>query len=112
MNSESKQLRRVLGDIVEIDLGDDFHTHARVLEEALFASYDCRTKEDVATDLDALLPDQFRIYEKEKIRPATKQECIGLEREAGWDPTLVEDRLRDHYAGRRIKSVESLKIRE
>jgi hypothetical protein len=61
---------------------------------------------------DAIRKDEFRIYQSGRIRPATKQECIGLEREAVWDPTHVEDRLRDHYAGRRNKWVESLRIKE
>jgi hypothetical protein len=52
------------------------------------------------------------LYEKGQIRPATKKECIGLEREAAWDPTHVEDRIRDYYAGRKNKWVESLKIRQ
>jgi hypothetical protein len=60
---------------------------------------------------DALRKDLFRIYEKGQFSPATKEECIGLEREAVWDPTHAEDRLRDHYAGRKNKWVESLKIR-
>jgi hypothetical protein len=60
---------------------------------------------------DALRPQVFSIYEKGKIRPATKEECVGLEREAVWDPEHVEDRLRDHYAGRKNKWVESLKMK-
>ncbi len=34
------------------------------------------------------------------IRPAAPEECVGLERAAVWDPAHVEERLRDHYAGR------------
>jgi hypothetical protein len=60
---------------------------------------------------DALDPDLFRIYEKGKIRPASKEECVGLEREAAWDPTHIEDRLRDHYLGQPNKWVEALKIK-
>jgi hypothetical protein len=60
---------------------------------------------------DGIRKDEFRIYEKGKIRFATKEECIGLEREAVWEPAHVEDRLRDHYAGRKNKWVESLKMR-
>jgi len=36
-------------------------------------------------------------------RPATFAECIGLEQAAVWDPHHVEDRLRDHFAGRPSK---------
>jgi hypothetical protein len=61
---------------------------------------------------DALRKDVFHLYEKGQKRPASKEECIGLEREAVWEPAHVEDRLRDHYAGRKNKWVESLKIRQ
>jgi len=56
---------------------------------------------------------RFRIYENNgTIRPATKEECLGLECAAVWDPGHVEDRLRDHYAGRKNKWAESLRIKE
>ena len=152
----NKRQKRVVGDIVRIDLGDGFHTYARVLEEGLFAFYDGRVNGELPVDRivdlpilfqvgvmdyavksgrwaiignvpldesllnpppqfmqDILRKDQFRIYEKGgKIRSATKDECVGLERVAGWEPTHVEDRLRDHYAGRKNKWVESLKIKQ
>ncbi|WP_215543322.1 Imm26 family immunity protein [Amycolatopsis sp. CA-230715] len=38
--------------------------------------------------------------------PATAEEVADLEAVAVWDPTHVEERLRDHYAGRRNKWVE------
>ena len=60
---------------------------------------------------DPLRPDQFSIYEKGRTRPATGAEAVGLERAAVWEPGHVEDRLRDHYAGRKNKWVESLKIK-
>lgn len=60
---------------------------------------------------DALHKDRFRIYENDEFRPATRQECEGLERASVWDASHVEDRLRDHYAGRPNKWVESQKIR-
>ena len=41
--------------------------------------------------------------------PATLQECVGLERAAAWDPEHVEERLRDHFAGRPNRWVESMK---
>ncbi|HEX6683467.1 MAG TPA: Imm26 family immunity protein [Candidatus Limnocylindrales bacterium] len=44
-------------------------------------------------------------------RPATPQECAGLERAAVWDAVHVEERLRDHYAGRPNAYLESLKLR-
>jgi hypothetical protein len=60
---------------------------------------------------DTLHPDRFSIYEKGRTRPATRAEAVGLERAAVWEPSHVEDRLRDHYAGRKNKWVESLKIK-
>lgn len=44
-------------------------------------------------------------------RPATFDQCRGLERLAVWEPQHVEDRLRDHYAGVPNKWVESLRSR-
>jgi hypothetical protein len=55
---------------------------------------------------DALDKSSFSIYENGRIRRATRQECIGLERAAVWEPEHVEQRLRDHYAGRKNKTVE------
>jgi len=43
--------------------------------------------------------------------PATPEQCKGLERAAVWDPEHVEDRLRDHFAGRPNIWVESLKLK-
>ena len=154
MTGKPKKQKRVVGDIVRIDLGDGFHAYARVLDGALFAFYDCRVKEELPIDRivrcpilfqisvmnyaikqgrwkvighvtledslknppprfiqDPLRPESFSIYEKGKIRPATKEEAIGLECAAVWDPEHVEDRLRDHYAGRKNKWVESLKMK-
>jgi hypothetical protein len=50
----------------------------------------------------------FKYYESTTVA-ATRQECLGLERAAVWEPEHVEDRLRDHYAGVTNKWVESLK---
>lgn len=146
--------RQLVGSVVRIDLGDGFHSYARVLEEGLFAFYDSRTEKDLLLDeiisrpvlfivpvmgyavsrrhwkvigtapldsalmnppprfmQDALNLKEFSLYEKGEIRPATMEECIGLECEAVWDPSHVEDRIRDHYLGRANKWVESLRIR-
>ena len=155
MNDKPKRQKRKKGDIVQIDLGDGFHSYARVLEEAMFAFYDSRTANDLPVDQiiscrilfsiavmnhavmrgrwkivghipleealvvsrprfiqDALKPESFSIYERGAIRPATREECIGLECAAVWDPTHAEDRIRDHYLGRKNKWLESLKIKE
>ena len=60
---------------------------------------------------DLLAPGRYRIYEDGKMRKATRKECEGLEAAAVWDPEHVEDRLRDHYAGRPNKWVESLRLK-
>lgn len=61
---------------------------------------------------DPLNKNSFSIYDNGQIRRATRQECIGLERAAVWEPEHVEERLRDHYAGCRNKWAESLRIED
>jgi hypothetical protein len=41
--------------------------------------------------------------------PASREECLRLERAAVWDPERIVDRLRDHFAGRPNKWVESMR---
>jgi Immunity protein 26 len=53
---------------------------------------------------------RFSIYLLGEIRPTTREECIGLERCAVWDPEHVEDRLRDHFDGVPNKWVRSLAL--
>jgi Immunity protein 26 len=55
--------------------------------------------------------DAFSIYRAGEITPASRAECLGLECAAGWDPEHVEDRLRDHFAGRPNVWVEQLRPR-
>lgn len=43
------------------------------------------------------------------VRPADPAECVPLERAAVWSATHVEDRLRDHRAGRGNKWAESMR---
>ena len=43
--------------------------------------------------------------------PADVERCKALECAAVWDPQHVADRLRDHFAGRPNKWVDSMKIR-
>jgi len=57
---------------------------------------------------DPLDKNRFRIYEDGQMRPATRQECLGLECAAVWEPEHVEGRLRDHYAGRKNEILASL----
>ena len=44
-------------------------------------------------------------------RPATPQECVGLERVAVWEPSHVEDRLLDMFMNRPNRWVEQLKVK-
>lgn len=52
---------------------------------------------------------KFCLYYDGKEIPATLKDCKGLERAAVWEPTHVEDRLRDYYDGVSNQWVESLK---
>lgn len=49
---------------------------------------------------DGLDENIFRIYDNGIIRPASRAECVGLERAAVWEPRHVEQRLSDYYNGR------------
>jgi hypothetical protein len=42
--------------------------------------------------------------------PATLEECEGLECAAVWDPEHLEDRLRDHHAGRPCRWLKALAL--
>lgn len=55
-------------------------------------------------------PRAISIYCQGEERPATFDECTGLECAAVWDAEHVEDRLRDHYAGRPNPWVESMRL--
>ena len=121
MKQKKMRQKRIVGDVVRIDLSDGFWTYARVLDEATFAFYEGRVCEELPIDRiislpvmfqvavmdsavntgrwvvvgaaplegplltpqpkfmqDALRLDVFRIYHKGAIRPATKEECLGL----------------------------------
>lgn len=54
------------------------------------------------------IPELAPTYE----RPATYEECLGLEVAAVWDPEHVEERLRDHFAGRLNKWIKHPKTPE
>jgi hypothetical protein len=43
-----------------------------------------------------------------KMRP---EDCVGLERQAAWGYSHVEERLADHFAGRPSAIVERLKVK-
>lgn len=55
---------------------------------------------------DPIIPDRFFIEHKGVRRPATKEECYGLERASVWTPEGIQKRLNDHYAGRKNYFVE------
>lgn len=51
----------------------------------------------------------FSIYQDGVETPATREACADLECAAVWSPEHVEDRLRDHFAGKANKWVESMR---
>jgi hypothetical protein len=53
---------------------------------------------------------RFSVYLLGEIRPVNREECVGLERCAVWDPEHVEDRLRDHFNGVPNRWVQSLAL--
>jgi hypothetical protein len=60
---------------------------------------------------DAIHKERFSISRGGKQRPATAEECVGLERLAVWSAQHIEDRLRDAHAGKPNKWVESLRMK-
>lgn len=54
---------------------------------------------------------KFSIYEDGQIRPASRQECLGLERASVWTPERIEGRLLDHYMGRKNEQLESFEMK-
>lgn len=60
---------------------------------------------------DALNPGRFEIYVAGTTRPATREECEGLERAAVWEPEHVEERIRSYYAGMPSVWALSLELR-
>lgn len=57
-----------------------------------------------------LITGEYSIYNANdgSIRPAKPGEEVGLEKAAVWEPENVEERLRDHYAGRENRWVKQL----
>ena len=54
---------------------------------------------------------KLSLYRAGTARPATREECEGLERAAVWSAEHVESRLRDHLARRPNAWVESLRLK-
>jgi hypothetical protein len=61
--------------------------------------------QDIGTDACQIVDEAFN------LRPARPEECIALERVAVWDPVHVEERIRDHYAGRPSAHLAHMKVR-
>lgn len=57
-------------------------------------------------------PPSFRIYQNGESRDASREECVGLEYFFVWTPDKVEERLRDHFAGRPNFQAEYYRIKE
>ena len=55
---------------------------------------------------------QYKIHYLKKTLAATKEECIGLEYWAVWQPEKIEERLNDHFSGRKNSYVERMKCAE
>jgi hypothetical protein len=154
--------RRLVGQVVKIDLKDGTCCFARALERPLFAFYDkqFRINDNPSVEEICALPILFKLWvmtyaitdeiwqvigrlplteELKEIPKFFKQDamndelCIyqsipelapsysysatyaevqGLERAAVWSPHHVEDRLRDHYAGRPCKWIGEIKIND
>jgi hypothetical protein len=62
---------------------------------------------------DSINPNNFSLYNPNtgEIIPAKRGDCAGLECAAVWEAEHVEDRIRDHYAGKKNKWLEQLEIR-
>ena len=55
---------------------------------------------------DVLNPTKFEIFYQKTSRPASREECLGLEYFSVWDYGDMEERLDDWYAGRKNNFVE------
>ncbi len=61
---------------------------------------------------DRLNPTNYTIYKNGEEIPATKQDCINLEYLMIWEKQEIEERLNDHFAGRKNEFVEKMKRAE
>lgn len=63
---------------------------------------------------DELDPKQFSIYNPNtgKISPAKKEDCIGLEKAAVWEPAHIDARIIDHFENRPNFWVESMRMKD
>jgi hypothetical protein len=129
-----------VGGVLQIPLGDGWHTYGQMTGDAEVAFFDAKSKTDLTVEevvtrpvlfrfgvdsytitkfiwlkigkaplsdelktpqkmyiQDALCPDKFEIYCAGEIRPATREECEGLECCAVWSPEQAVDRINDFY---------------
>jgi hypothetical protein len=61
---------------------------------------------------DRLNLDKYTIYKNGEEKPATREDCIGLEYLMFWEKEEIEERLNDHFAGRKNEFVEKMKQAE
>jgi len=62
---------------------------------------------------DEIDPEKFNLYNPNTgtISPAKKQDCVGLERAAVWDPLHVEERIVDYFSNKPNNWCEEMKIK-
>ena len=155
--NKPKKIRRKIGDVLYIDLGDGNHSYAHVTTDPCIIFYEGRFIDNLDISAIIQLPELFRIFvyksaiadgtwpvignskltdgqleipymfKKDALsgklfiyhsdfaatdyeRPASLDECKGLERAAVWDPSHVVSRLNDHYANVPNKWVQQLSL--
>ena len=59
---------------------------------------------------DILNTDKYTIYDTNGKRPATKEECIGLEYYGVWEGQKMEERLNDYFTGKKTNWQKRLKM--
>jgi hypothetical protein len=86
-----------LGDVLEIDLGDGWHSYARVSTDPLVLFYDLKTKDSIDIEEIVRLPIAFRIWVmNDDLRSGTwkKIGCLPLELEDQKKPvTFKQDSI-------------------
>ena len=95
-----------VGTYLRIPLKDGSFAYGRVLSNPYVAFYDLETKEPSSEPVVRFTQElaDFRkctIFDSAgRERPATPEECVGLERAEVWEIQHIEDRLLDTFEGR------------
>lgn len=91
-----------------IGVYDDVITQGRWLKVGKMELRDDLKVQPMQFIHDQLKPGKFELYDPNTgdIKPSTKEECKGLECASVWEGEEVEERIRDHYAGRLNRLVE------